>query len=321
MIDLQRLRTARGVDLTAWPPRYDTAYLPSDKEEYWLPELECAGEAERSEIVFGKLTNQIRYAWERSPFYRRRWQEAGVSPDTLKSLDDLARFPVIQKAEMRVAQETNPPFGDLLCIEAEEISRIHGTSGTTGRPVVFGIGRDDWDRVANAHARIMWAAGIRPHDRIIICSFFSLYVGSWGALIGGERIRAAMFPFGAGIAGQTARAVEWALTVRPTAFYGTPSYALRFAEVERFGGEFQVVISRQDSMDELLIRAEYIPAEKVEDSIDVLRTTMGEKIRARLGLRPILELVPQGTLPRTEFKARRVIDDRDVYRTSVVRTK
>ena len=82
MIDLQRLRTARGVDLTAWPPRYDTAYLPSDKEEYWLPELECAGEAERSEIVFGKLTNQIRYAWERSPFYRRRWQEAGVSPDT-----------------------------------------------------------------------------------------------------------------------------------------------------------------------------------------------------------------------------------------------
>ncbi len=216
MIDLQRLRAARGVDLAAWPPRYDPAYLPSDKEEFWLPELECAGEAERNEIVFGKLKNQIRYAWERSPFYRRRWQEAGVSPDTLKSLDDLARFPVIQKSEMRVAQETNPPFGDLLCIESEEISRIHGTSGTTGRPVVFGIGRDDWDRIANAHARIMWAAGIRPHDRIIICSFFSLYVGSWGALIGGERIRAAMFPFGAGIAGQTARAVEWALTVRPT---------------------------------------------------------------------------------------------------------
>src|SRR5207247_7363131 len=63
-----------------------------------------------------------------------------------------------------------------------------------------------------------------------------LYVGSWGGLIGGERIRAAMFPFGAGIAGQTARAVEWALTVRPTAFYGTPSYALRFAEVARDEG-------------------------------------------------------------------------------------
>src|SRR5437667_11572625 len=106
MIDLQRLRTARGVDLTAWPPRYDTAYLPSDKEEYWLPELECAGEAERNEIVFGKLKHQIRYAWERSPFYRRRWQEAGVSPDARKSLADLARFDATQKAAMRVAKES-----------------------------------------------------------------------------------------------------------------------------------------------------------------------------------------------------------------------
>src|SRR5207247_8110057 len=178
---------------------------PTEKEDFRLPGLERAGHVERNEIVYEKLKNQIRYAWERSPFYRRRWQEAGVSPDTLKSLDDLARFPVIQKSEMRVAQETNPPFGDLLCIEAEEISRIHGTRGETGRPVVFGIGRDDWDRVANAHVRIMLAAGSRPHDRVIICSFFSLYVGSWGALIGGGRIRAAMFPFGAGIAAQTAR--------------------------------------------------------------------------------------------------------------------
>src|SRR5437870_13457442 len=110
MIDLQRLRTTRRVDLTAWPPRYDTAYLPSDKEVYWLPELECAGEAERSEIVFGKLTNQIRYAWERRPFYRRRWQEAVVSLDTLKSLADLTRFPVFQQADMRVVQETNHAF-------------------------------------------------------------------------------------------------------------------------------------------------------------------------------------------------------------------
>jgi len=68
-----------------------------------------------------------------------------------------------------------------------------------------------------------------------------------------------------------------------------------------------------------LIRAEYIPAGNAEGSLDALRTTLGDRIRARLGLRPILELVPQGTLPRTEFKARRVIDDRDVYRRSLVK--
>jgi phenylacetate-CoA ligase len=89
--------------------------------------------------------------------------------------------------------------------------------------------------------------------------------------------------------------------------------------VEGFGGEFQVIISRQDTMDELLIRAEYIPVESDEDSVNALQTVMLEKIRGRLGLRPILELVPQGTLPRTEFKARRVIDDRDVYRTSLAK--
>src|SRR3989304_524998 len=133
-IDLQRLKNTRGVDLSVWPPRYDPDYLPSATEEYWLPEVECASQSERDEIIFLKLTRQIRYAWERSPFYRRLWQQAGVSPATLKSLDDLADFPVVQKSDLRAVQENNPPFGDLLCIEPSEVTRIHGTSGTTGRP-------------------------------------------------------------------------------------------------------------------------------------------------------------------------------------------
>lgn len=187
-INLQRLKDTRGIDLTVWPPRYDATYVPCAGQEHWLPEIECADKAERDEIIFRKLVKQVSYAWERSPFYRRLWEQAGVSPATLKSLEDLARFPVVQKAELRSVQESNPPFGDLLCIKPEEVTRIHGTSGTTGRPVVFGLGRDDWERIANAHARIMWGAGLRPIDRIMICSFFSLYVGSWGALIGGERL-------------------------------------------------------------------------------------------------------------------------------------
>src|SRR5207249_9795333 len=118
MIDLQRLRTARGVDLTAWPPQYDPAYLPSDKEEYWFPELECAAEEERNEIIFGKLKYQIRYAWERSPFYRWRWRASGVSPDSLKSLDELARFLVSQESEMPVAAGACPPSESSLCSAA-----------------------------------------------------------------------------------------------------------------------------------------------------------------------------------------------------------
>ena len=473
-LDLRALKSRRGVDLTVWPPVYDPRYRPAWDEEHWLPEIESADPSARDELILGKLKQQLRYAWERSKFYRRKWQEAGVSPDTLKSLDDLARFPVVQKAELRAAQAAAPPFGDYLCIDPSEVARIHGTSGTTGRPTVFGIGADDWGRIAEAHARILWGAGIRPEDRVLICSFFSLYLGSWGALAGAERLGAAVFPFGAGLAGQTLMAVEWARDLRPTAFYGTPSYALHFAETARregidprqlgfrilffsgepgagvpatkrliestfggicvdmgsmaemtpwmtngecrqrtgmhlwqdvvytqvcdpetheplpygaegtpvythlertsqpmirlvsgdrarwvdgpcpcgrtyprlpdglygrfddmiivrgenvypsaiedvlraidgFGGEFRVVVSRRETMDELLVQVEY--ARSHADRLQALEETIAERLRARLGVRPRLELVSEGTFPRTEFKARRVIDDRDLYRS------
>jgi len=476
--DLLTASRARGLDLTVWPPRHDGTYRPQPEDDFWYPELECASPDARDAIIVDKLKHQIRYAWETSAFYRRKWEEAGVSPATLVYLDDLAKFPVVQKAELRAAQESAPPFGDYLCIPPERVARVHGTSGTTGRPTVFGIGDEDWARIGEAHARIMWGAGIRPNDRIMICSFFSLYIGSWGALEGGERLGATMFPFGAGVSGQTLMAVQWAQTVRPTAFYGTPSYALHFAETARreridprslgirklffsgepgagipatkhlieetfggscidmgsmaemtpwmtngecrhrtgmhlwqdivyaqvcdpqtyqplpfekegtlvythlertsqpmirfvsgdltrwtdepcacgrtyprlpeglygrlddmfivrgeniypaaiedtlrsldgFGGEFRVIISRRDAMDDLLIRAEYAATHSDVSAQQRLQAAMRDRLRARLGVHPIVELVPEGSIPRSEFKARRIIDDRDLYRRSL----
>jgi phenylacetate-CoA ligase len=476
--DAMMMLRSRGVDYSCWPPRYDQAYIPAREEECWFPEIERARPEIRDEIIFRKLSAQMTYAWERSPFYRRKWQEAGVSPATLRSVEDLAKFPVVQKSELRGMQTQHPPFGENLCIEPHEVARIHGTSGTTGRPTVFGIGLGDWDRIGEAHARIMWAAGIRPAERIMIASFFSLYVGSWGVLKGSERLGAAVFPFGAGVSGQTLMAVQWAKELQPTAFYGTPSYALHLAEtakregidprslgfrillfsgepgagipatkrqiegtfggicidmgtmaemlpwmsnaecghrtgmhlwqdvvytqvcdpatfeplpfggegtpiythlertsqpmirlvsgdltrwtdepcpcgrtyprlpagiygriddmfivrgeniypsaiedtlraIDGFGGEFRVIISRRQTMDELLVRAEYTAAWSEPAAQDRLRTTMRERLRANLGVHPIVDLVAEGTLPRTEFKARRVVDDRDLYNGSL----
>ncbi|MBI4593188.1 MAG: hypothetical protein HY728_03155, partial [Candidatus Rokubacteria bacterium] len=90
-IDLDLIRRRRGVDLAVWPPRYDATYRPAADAEHWLPEIECAAPAARATVVLEKLKRQVAYAWERSALYQRKWQEAGVSPDTLKSLDDLAR--------------------------------------------------------------------------------------------------------------------------------------------------------------------------------------------------------------------------------------
>src|SRR3989440_6171755 len=432
----------------------------------------------RDALILMKLRRQLGWAWERSPFYRKKWDAAGVSPATLRSLPDLEKFPVVTKAELRASQAAAPPYGESPCVEPGAVARIPGTSGTTGRRTVSGIGGGDWGGIGEAHARILWGAGIRRGDRVLICSFFSLYLGSWGALEGVERLGATAFPFGAGAAGQTLMAVQWARELRPTAFYGTPSYALHFAEtarregleprdfgfrtlffsgepgagiaatkgliedtfggacidmgsmaemtpwmtngecrqrtgmhlwqdivytqvcdpetfapvpyggegtpvythlertsqpmirlvsgdlarrtdppcpcgrtyprlplglygriddmfivrgeniypsaiedtlraIEGFGGEFRVIVSRRETMDELLVRAEYAASHAAEAPRAALAARMKERLRARLGVTPLIELVPEGALPRTEFKARRVIDDRDLYKNGL----
>jgi phenylacetate-CoA ligase len=87
--------------------------------------------------------------------------------------------------------------------------------------------------------------------------------------------------------------------------------------IDGFGGEFRVIVSRRETMDELLVRAEYAAAHGAR--LEPLRALMRERLRARLGVHPVVELVPEGTFPRTEFKARRVIDDRDLYRQGLQR--
>ena len=76
-LDLEALRHARGIDLAVWPPRYDSGYAPRADEPCWLPEIECAPPAARDELILAKLRGQIAYAWERCPFYRRKWGRSG----------------------------------------------------------------------------------------------------------------------------------------------------------------------------------------------------------------------------------------------------
>jgi len=163
-------------------------------------------------------------------FYKRKWDTAGIHPDDIRSLQDFEQVPFVTKDEIRKDQIENPPFGTNLCVSRKEVARVHGTSGTTGKPTAFGISKGDMARIAEAHARCMWGFGVRQDDIIFIGSFFSLYWGSWGALAGAERLGATAFPFGAGVPGQTERALDWIKEIKPTVFYGTPSYSLYLAE-------------------------------------------------------------------------------------------
>lgn len=219
-----------------WPPAYDESYVPAPTAEYWFPQRETMDEELREQAILARIQQVMGYAYDHSPFYRRKWDAAGCLPADVRSLSDFENVPPVTKEDIRLDQAEHPPYGDYLCVQRTEVVRVLGTSGTTGRPTAFGISVRDWRSIANAHARVMWSMGIRPTDMVFIGSAFSLYAGSWGALIGAERLGAAAFAFGAGIPGQTLRAVEWMLQMQPTVFYGTPSYALRLAEVARDKG-------------------------------------------------------------------------------------
>ena len=214
-----------------FPPAYDDTYLPASGSRHWFPRRETMPASEREQAILERLRLVCTYAYENSEFYRRKWNEAEFHPDHLRSLEDFEdRVPVVNKAELRASQAKTPPFGDYLCVPESEIFHLHGTSGTTGRPTAFAIGRSDWRAIANAHARIMWGMGMRPGDTICVAAIFSLYMGSWGALAGAERLGAKAFPFGAGAPGMTARCAQWLDIIRPGAFYGTPTYAIHLGE-------------------------------------------------------------------------------------------
>lgn len=220
-----------GMECWTWPPSYPRSYQPPVGQAHWFPVRETMDPDEREERILGRIKQVMEYAWDRSPFYRRKWTAGGLEPGDIKTLDDFDLVPVVVKEELRRDQEENEPFGSYLCIDRADVAHVNGTSGTTGRPTAFGISAADWDAMANAHARVMWAMGIRPSDTVLIGSPLSLYLGSWGAYIGAERLGATAFPFGAGTSGQALRTIHWMRQMHVTVFYGTPSYALRLAEV------------------------------------------------------------------------------------------
>ena len=224
------------MEFWSFPPAYDKSYMPERDSKYWFPQRETLDPQARDEHIVTRLREVMDYAYKTSPFYREKWDDAGIRADQIKSLEDFEKVPVVTKKELRESQARLEPYGDYLCIPTDRVHHVHGTSGTTGQPTVFAIGRDDWETIAENQARILWAMGLRPGDMIFIAAIFSLYLGSWGAMLAAERLGAKSFPFGAGAPGMTVRAAQWLRAMKPQGFYSTPSYALHLAEVAKDEG-------------------------------------------------------------------------------------
>ena len=136
-----------------WPPQYDPDYRPHSDEKYWDRARETMPADERDAVVLAKVQAAMRWAWERAPFYEQRWRAAGLEPGDIRSLADFERVPTIQKSELRADQAEHPPFGSYLCVEPHEIVRIHGTSGTSGRPTAFAWAAQDLAAIREAQWR------------------------------------------------------------------------------------------------------------------------------------------------------------------------
>src|SRR3954466_6372591 len=187
-----------------------------------LDPIETASRDELAALQLERLKWSLNHAYENSPVYRRKFDEAGVHPSELKTLADLARFPFTTKKDLRDSY----PFG-MFAVPQDRISRIHASSGTTGKPTVVGYTARDIDTWANIVARSIRAAGGRPGDIVHIAYGYGLFTGGLGAHYGAERLGCTVIPMSGG---QTERQVQLITDFRPDIIMATPSYVLNIAE-------------------------------------------------------------------------------------------
>nr|WP_314843025.1 phenylacetate--CoA ligase PaaK [uncultured Microbacterium sp.] len=196
------------------------------------PEFGAETELHSSEALarlqLERLQWTVHHAYENVPVYRRKFDEHGVHPDDIRTLDDVQRLPFTTKADLRESY----PFG-MFAVPMADVRRVHASSGTTGRPTVVGYTEGDLDRWSDLIARSLHAAGIRAGMKVHNAYGYGLFTGGLGAHAGIERLGATVIPVSGG---QTARQVQLINDFEPDAILCTPSYLLTIADAMEAAG-------------------------------------------------------------------------------------
>jgi phenylacetate-CoA ligase len=193
-----------------------------------LEPIETASRDEIASLQLERMRWSVRHTYDNVAHYRSRCEERGVHPDDLKSLEDLKLFPFTVKKDLRDTY----PYG-MLAVPMDRIRRIHGSSGTTGKPIFAGYTDDDLDMWATVVARSLRAGGVRPGDKMHVAYGYGLFTGGLGAHYGAERLGCAVIPISGGM---TERQVTLIKDLQPDAIMVTPSYMLVILEeMERQG--------------------------------------------------------------------------------------
>jgi phenylacetate-CoA ligase len=193
-----------------------------------LDPIERASRDEITALQLERLRWTLRHAYEHVPFYRRAFDDRGVSPDDLEDLADLVRFPLTSKQDLR----DNYPYG-MFAVPRQQVVRVHASSGTTGKPTVVGYTRRDIDTWADLMARSIRASGGRPGMIVHVAYGYGLFTGGLGAHYGAERLGCTVVPVSGGM---TERQVQLIVDFRPDIIMATPSYMLTILdEMQRQG--------------------------------------------------------------------------------------
>jgi phenylacetate-CoA ligase len=198
-----------------------TAFADRLFDKSIIDNLDAGERASRDEIMAlqkHRLDWSLRHAYENVPHYQVAFDKAGVRPEDFRELADLRHFPFTVKTDLR----DNYPFG-LFAVPREKIARLHGSSGTTGKPVVVGYTANDIDMWADVMARSLRAAGVRPGMMVHNAYGYGLFTGGLGAHYGAERLGCTVVPISGGM---TERQVQLIQDFRPDAIMVTPSYML-----------------------------------------------------------------------------------------------
>jgi phenylacetate-CoA ligase len=193
--------------------------------DYWNSRIERAPLEELQALQEKKLRQLVDTVYRSSHFYRKRFKEAGVKPESIKTLEDVTKLPFTFKKDLR----DNYPTG-MFCVPLNQVVRFHVSSGTTGKPTVVGYTRGDVDCWTTSLARALTACGLGRGDIIQVSYGYGLFTGGLGLHYGAEEIGASVIPMGVG---NTERQIELMMDLKATAIACTPSYLLHMNEVAK----------------------------------------------------------------------------------------
>lgn len=186
------------------------------------PEMETAGRKEMETLQLSRLQQTVKRVYEKVSFYKEKFDELGLIPENIQNLTDILKLPFTEKKDLR----DQYPFG-LFAVPMEEVARIHGSSGTSGKPTVVGYTKNDLNNWATIVARAIVAAGGKKSDIFHNAYGYGLFTGGLGLHAGAEELGVAIVPISGG---NTDRQITIINDFKPRGICGTPSYILNIAE-------------------------------------------------------------------------------------------